>query len=69
MVVSALIAGISYPLYTFYGQLIYLVGRFLYSTGYYNRGPNKRIPGALMYQAAQIGLFLTAIKSVYDLFY
>ena len=51
VVVASLLAGIAYPLITFGLQLLYVVGRFIYSQGYM-KGADYRIAGAVLYQVS-----------------
>ena len=48
IVLGTLISGIQYPLITFATQIVYIVGRQLYSEGYM-KGADYRITGAGLY--------------------
>ena len=62
ILMGTLIAGIEFPLITFGIQLIYIIGRQLYSTGYM-KGADYRIAGALMYQLANLAAIGLSVKS------
>ena len=61
MLLVSFIAGIKYPGYTAIGQLIYLIGRFLYSIPYSLRGSNSRGRGAILFN---VGLVLNIVLSI-----
>lgn len=49
MIVASLIAGILFPYYSFLFQVLYAAGRLVYSSGYYYKGPNARVVGAILF--------------------
>ncbi len=62
IVLGTLISGIQYPLITFATQIVYIVGRQLYSEGYM-KGADYRITGAGLYQVANLVAIVLSVKS------
>lgn len=48
MLLIAIIAGIGFPQYAFAIDIIYVIGRLLFSIGYMSSGPSGRLTGALI---------------------
>ena len=63
----SLIAGISYPLYTFVAQVFYLIGRALYSSGYAKSGPEYRGKGVMLFSVASLAILVMSVKSSLNL--
>ena len=62
IIVGTLISGIQYPLITFATQIIYIIGRQLYSEGYM-KGADYRVAGAGLYQVANLVSIVLSVKS------
>ena len=62
ILVGTLISGIQYPLITFATQIVYIIGRQLYSDGYM-KGADYRITGAGLYQVANLVAIVLSVKS------
>ena len=62
IVVGTLIGGIAYPFLTFAVQVLYILGRQLYSDGYM-KGAESRVAGAGIYQLANLVSIILAVKS------
>ena len=62
IVLGTLISGIAYPQITFAIQVLYIVGRQLYSSGYM-AGADYRIKGALLYQLSNLAVLVLSVKS------
>ena len=62
IVLGTLISGIQYPLLAFATQMLYIVGRQLYSDGYM-KGADYRITGAGLYQVANLAAIVMSVKS------
>ncbi len=45
---NLLLAGLRHPCYAGIFGAVFIVGRVVYSLGYYTGDPSKRVPGALM---------------------
>ena len=48
VIVCSAIGGLFYPIYSALATGVFLVGRILYSLGYYFGGPKARIPGGIL---------------------
>ena len=63
VVLVSLVGGIQYPVYAFYGQLIYILGRALYSHFYYMRGHDAILIGSLLMHSGLLANLTLAVKS------
>eukprot|EP00347_Sterkiella_histriomuscorum_P010759 403375027 len=59
----SLVAGIVYPDEAFLFQMIYILGRFIFTYAYWNMGPIYRIPGVILLWIGQIANLYYAIKT------
>jgi len=67
IIAAILIAGITFPRLTFLCGVAYIVGRFLYSSGYRTRGPKGRAPGVYILDVGLFTLVGAAIMSALQL--
>ena len=65
---ACLVAGIHFAQYTFYCQIMYLVGRLVYALGYLYGGGNYRLAGAITMDAGLIGILGMAGSCIYNLY-
>ncbi|KAI6107520.1 hypothetical protein EDD16DRAFT_1898785 [Pisolithus croceorrhizus] len=68
VVLGTLITGLNHPLLATALSGTFSIGRVLYTYGYKTGDPAKRTPGAMISNAATIGLLLSATYTVFQLF-
>lgn len=61
-----LIGGIKHPVYASVAGVIFLVGRFFFSSGYLTGNPSKRMRGVFSY-AALLGLLGMSVSTLYTM--
>lgn len=64
VMVSTLVGGFAFPWVAFAFQLVFFIGRLLYSFGYTKCGPSARVPGAMLCNVTVLGAPCLAVASV-----
>ena len=67
VLVVSLVAGIEKPRNTLFALSAYVLGRVLFTVGYWKMGPNARVPGALIMDFAMLALLILSSMSTYNL--
>lgn len=66
--VTSVIGGISYPWPAFTVQILFIIGRALFSIGYTKCGPTARIPGALIMDLCILATLVLSVMTVVKCF-
>ena len=67
MVVSTLVAGLTYPVWAFWLQIGILFGRVTFSIGYTRSGPDARLIGALTMDICILAALVLSVSSIIKL--
>jgi uncharacterized membrane protein YecN with MAPEG domain len=62
ILIAAFISGLTYTRLTVLAQIVYIIGRIIYTIGYF-KTPGRRVIGALTHEAALVTLIVTSIMT------